>query len=212
MTTLEPGASVVLTQGLRFRPFSTAFLASSAAPTMTYGLEVFVQEVMAAMTTRPWSTVGLGAVVQGDPDRVGGPGPVAGGHRVRGREGAVQAVVQAGLGHVVRQRVAERHLGVGQRDPVLRALRAGDGRHDGGQVELELLGVPGLVGRVVPEALLLGVGLDQGELLLRAAGERQVVQGVSASIGKIAQVEPNSGDMFPIVARLATGTAATPSP
>ena len=32
------------------------------------------------------------------------------------------------------------------------------------------------------------------------------------SIGKIAQVEPNSGDMLPIVARLATGTAATPSP
>ena len=32
------------------------------------------------------------------------------------------------------------------------------------------------------------------------------------SIGKIAQVEPNSGDILPIVARLATGTAATPSP
>ena len=32
------------------------------------------------------------------------------------------------------------------------------------------------------------------------------------SMGKIAQVDPNSGDMFPIVARLATGTAATPSP
>jgi hypothetical protein len=35
---------------------------------------------------------------------------------------------------------------------------------------------------------------------------------VSASIGKIAQVEPNSGLMLPIVARLATGTADTPSP
>ena len=35
---------------------------------------------------------------------------------------------------------------------------------------------------------------------------------MSWSIGKIAQVEPNSGDMLPIVARLATGTAATPSP
>ena len=32
------------------------------------------------------------------------------------------------------------------------------------------------------------------------------------SIGKIAQVDPNSGDMLPMVARLATGTAATPSP
>ena len=56
MTTFEPGASVVLTQGLRSRPASTAFLASSAAPIMTDGLEVLVQEVMAAMTTEPWST------------------------------------------------------------------------------------------------------------------------------------------------------------
>src|SRR5579875_1480829 len=57
MTTLDPGASVVLTQGLRLSPASTAFLASSAAPTMTDGLEVLVQEVMAAITTDPWSMV-----------------------------------------------------------------------------------------------------------------------------------------------------------
>src|SRR5690348_7128400 len=57
MTTLEPGASVVLTQGLRASPASTALRASSAAPTMTDGLEVFVQDVMAAITTEPWSTV-----------------------------------------------------------------------------------------------------------------------------------------------------------
>src|SRR5208283_264845 len=56
MTTLEPGASVVLTQGLLARFRSTAFLASSAAPTMTEGLDVFVQEVIAAITTLPWST------------------------------------------------------------------------------------------------------------------------------------------------------------
>src|ERR1700721_4109988 len=56
MTTLEPGASEVFTQGLLARPFSTAFLASSAAATMTEGLEVFVQEVMAAITTEPGST------------------------------------------------------------------------------------------------------------------------------------------------------------
>ena len=53
MTTLEPGASVVLTHGLRDRPFSTAFLASSAAPIMTEGLEVLVHEVIAAMVTAP---------------------------------------------------------------------------------------------------------------------------------------------------------------
>src|SRR5579875_3771214 len=59
MTTLEPGASVVFTQGLRARPASTAFLASSAAPTMTDGLDVLVQDVIAAMTTAPWSSTPL---------------------------------------------------------------------------------------------------------------------------------------------------------
>src|ERR1700747_2930700 len=57
MTTLDPGASEVFTHGLRFRPRSTAFLASRAAPTMTEGLDVFVQEVIAAITTLPWSTL-----------------------------------------------------------------------------------------------------------------------------------------------------------
>src|ERR1700684_282879 len=56
MTTLEPGASVVFTQGLVASPASTAFLASSAAPTMTDGLEVLVHDVMAAITTEPWAT------------------------------------------------------------------------------------------------------------------------------------------------------------
>src|SRR5947209_15387803 len=56
MTTLEPGASVVFTQGLTSRPASTAFLASSAAPIITDGLDVLVHEVIAAMTAWPWST------------------------------------------------------------------------------------------------------------------------------------------------------------
>src|SRR5690242_8705193 len=56
MTTLEPGASVVLTHGLRFRPASTALRASSAAPTMTNGFDVLVHDVIAAITTEPWST------------------------------------------------------------------------------------------------------------------------------------------------------------
>jgi hypothetical protein len=34
-------------------------LASSAAPIITDGLEVFVQEVMAAIVTAPWSTSNL---------------------------------------------------------------------------------------------------------------------------------------------------------
>src|SRR5215475_12673252 len=56
MTTFEPGASVVLTHGLRSSPASTAFFASRAAPTITDGLDVLVQDVIAAMTTDPWST------------------------------------------------------------------------------------------------------------------------------------------------------------
>src|SRR3954451_22902204 len=56
MTTLEPGASEVFTHGLRARPRSTAFLASSAAAIMTEGFEVLVQEVIAAITTAPWSS------------------------------------------------------------------------------------------------------------------------------------------------------------
>ena len=70
MTTFEPGASVVLTHGLRDRPRSTAFLASSAAPTITDGLDVFVHEVIAAITTAPWSISHSRAVVEGH--RVGG--------------------------------------------------------------------------------------------------------------------------------------------
>ncbi len=46
---------LVFTQGLELRPFSTAFLASSAAPIITDGLEVLVQEVMPATATAPWS-------------------------------------------------------------------------------------------------------------------------------------------------------------
>src|SRR5687768_508146 len=56
MTTFEPGASVVFTHGLRDRPFSTAFFASSAAPIITDGFDVLVQDVIAAIATAPWST------------------------------------------------------------------------------------------------------------------------------------------------------------
>jgi aconitate hydratase len=51
MTTLEPGASVVLTQGLRPSPRSTALRATSAAEIITCGLEVLVHDVIAAITS-----------------------------------------------------------------------------------------------------------------------------------------------------------------
>ena len=72
MTTFDPGASVVLTHGLPVSPRSTAFLASSAAPTITDGFEVLVHDVIAAITTAPWSISHTRAVVEGD--RVGGSG------------------------------------------------------------------------------------------------------------------------------------------
>ena len=56
MTTRDPGASVVLTHGLGRSPRSTAFFASRPAASMTWGLEVLVQLVMAATTTAPSST------------------------------------------------------------------------------------------------------------------------------------------------------------
>ena len=53
VTTREPGAMDVLTQGCDLRPRSTAFLARRPAPIITDGFEVLVQLVMAAITTEP---------------------------------------------------------------------------------------------------------------------------------------------------------------
>ena len=53
MTARDPGASEVFTHGCVRSPRATAFWASSPAATMTVGLLVFVQDVMAAMITDP---------------------------------------------------------------------------------------------------------------------------------------------------------------
>ena len=45
-----------MTHGLDVRPLATALRASIPAPSMTVGLEVFVHEVIAAITTCPWSS------------------------------------------------------------------------------------------------------------------------------------------------------------
>src|SRR5829696_528020 len=57
MTTFEPGAREVLTHGLRCRPRSTALRATRPAASITDGFDVFVQDVMAAIVTAPWSSV-----------------------------------------------------------------------------------------------------------------------------------------------------------
>ncbi len=98
--------------------------------------------------------------------------------RVAGREAAQLGRVDLELlGRVVDQRAAEAFLGLAQRDPVLRPLRAGDRRYDGGQIKLEVLREARLDRGVVPQTLLLGVGLDQRDLVVAAAGEPQVLQG-----------------------------------
>jgi hypothetical protein len=53
VTTFDPGARLLFTHGLRVSPSSTAFFASRPAPIMTLGFDVFVQLVIAAMTTDP---------------------------------------------------------------------------------------------------------------------------------------------------------------
>ena len=74
------------------------------------------------------------------------------------------------------QRSLERLLGLCQDHPVLRPLRTCDGGDHGGKVQLEVFGVDRLVVGVVPEALRLGVRLDECDLLLGAPGEAQVTQ------------------------------------
>src|SRR5258708_26498198 len=53
-TTWLPGARDVFTHGLAFRPLAAALRANRPAPISTLGLEVLVQEVIAAITTSPW--------------------------------------------------------------------------------------------------------------------------------------------------------------
>ena len=53
VTAFDPGAREVLTVGPTRRPRATAFRASSPAPTITVGFDVFVYEVIAAIATDP---------------------------------------------------------------------------------------------------------------------------------------------------------------
>src|SRR3979411_3250933 len=53
-TTRLPGASEVFTHGFAVRPLAAALRANRPAPISTLGLEVLVQEVIAAITTSPW--------------------------------------------------------------------------------------------------------------------------------------------------------------
>src|SRR4051812_38869861 len=79
VTTLDPGASDAFTHGLVPSPRSTAFFATRPAATSTDGFEVFVQLVIAAMTTEPCFSLvsdAAAAVVAGlGPLGAGAPAP-----------------------------------------------------------------------------------------------------------------------------------------
>lgn len=52
-TTPEPGDRLVLIYGRTASPASTAFFASNPDPSITVGFEVFVHDVIAAITIEP---------------------------------------------------------------------------------------------------------------------------------------------------------------
>jgi hypothetical protein len=101
-----------------------------------------------------------------------------GGNGIARREALLdRLVLGVGIGQVTLERHPERRLGLGQRDPVLRPLRPGDARHDIREVKLEPITERRLVGvLVVPEPLLLGVGLDQLDQLRRSTREFEIAE------------------------------------
>ena len=137
-------------------PRSTAFFASSPAATITYGFEVFVHDVIAAITTAPcarWTTspssshgiplvqVGASAtgagVIASPPVGSAAPGSACAGTSLAGNDSATAsshavAVVDA----EARQAVEEGALRLAERNPVLRPARPRERRLDGREVEL----------------------------------------------------------------------------
>src|SRR6202035_4516653 len=93
-------------------------------------------------------------------------------------ERAPQSVVIAvGLWQIAPQRLAEGALGIAQRDAILRALGPRDARYDLAEIQLDEIGVRGLLGvLVVPHALLARVGFDQLYALGGTSGELQIAQ------------------------------------
>ena len=206
MTTFEPGRERRLHPRLARRgPRARRCGRAGPAPSMTDGFEVFVQLVIAAITTcavvelevrrrrvvtstagarclvatargrrsagalgRPWSRPRPGSSSPAGR----WPGTTRGG--AAGRRSSPTPFV---VGDVAGQRLAERRLRVGAAPRGPAGASGRRARHDVAEVELERVGERRLLGvLVVPEALLLGVGLDERDLLGRAAGELEVAQ------------------------------------
>ena len=177
MTTFDPGARLALTHGLVRSPRSTAFLASRPAATITDGFDVLVQLVIAAITTEPL-VIGADArrglvrdLVVGPDRRTAALGSESLDDRQRGRR---RFLGRRGGDQLLEGR-PERRFGVVQRNPILRAPRAGQAGLDGRKVELERVGVFGL-GRVCrgKHPLGLGVRLDQADQVRRAPRQLEI--------------------------------------
>src|SRR6185436_19147228 len=97
--------------GLTVRPSSTAFFASRPAASSTPGLEVLVQEVIAAISTSPLLMSAVVCFV----------------FFIQVRRIFCKAILLDGRG----EKVGERTLHLVEVDPILRTLRAGQRRHHG---------------------------------------------------------------------------------
>ena len=135
-------------------------------------------------------------------------GRVAGRERVRHRLVLGAVAIRDAEG---RERLQEGRLRLGQRHAVLRPPRAREARLDVAEVELDDLRVLRRRVRVVEEALHAAVGLDELDLLRAPPREAQVPQRLLVH-GEEAALAPYSGDMFPMVARSASGRPTRPWP
>src|SRR5690349_15822222 len=74
VTTCEPGARLVFTHGFTANPRAAAFRAKRPAAIITDGFDVFVQLVIAAITTEPWVSGNVPRSVVTDVDAPQRPG------------------------------------------------------------------------------------------------------------------------------------------
>ena len=134
---MEPGARLVFTHGFGFRPHSTAFFATRPAASITEGFEVFVQLVIAAITTEPLSSVAVAPF-------------------------APPFMLMVADLCAPPNAVSKFFFTSGRFDAILRAFRPGHRRRDGGEIQIQRFRIH-RIGRGVgaEEALLLGVRFHQ---------------------------------------------------
>ena len=152
MTTFDPGARLVFTQGLRVQA----------------ALDRFFREQSGAQHQRRIRSVGAAGDRGDDHDRAIG----------RSKLSPLFFTCDCAFARVpVRCAFGEGRFRLAQRHAVLRTLGTGERGLDGGEIEFERVGENRIGRRVGAEnALQLRVSVDQGDTLGAAAGEAQVGQ------------------------------------